>query len=253
MEVSSVGGILKLSDIDKYHSRDRPQGHFAPDKTITYGELFETCNEFEEDEEAYDEAWLTARKSVDWKNLGSLPLEEIESKVIFFLNQWACHLPAERRLAERIRAAHNDSLPFLNVLEGENIQDFDFEETNQVEGNKYRNSEVMLKVLDNFISVGYNFRDVAASKVLHMVNPHLFVMWDTNIAEKYIVQKSAQGYVYNFIPMMKRKANGVINSYVEDKICTREQAVKALNDFKPNKTLAKLLDEYNYMKCTREL
>jgi len=50
---------------------------------------------------------------------------------------------------------------------------------------------------------------------------------------------------------MKKKANEVIESYVKDKKCSREKAVKALNAFRPLETLAKLLDEYNYMNYTR--
>ena len=225
----------------------------ARERKITYQELFKACKEFEEDEEAYNQAWLLARKFVDWKNLDSLPEQEIENRVILFLNRWACHLPKDRRLTKRLKDVYRQSIPFLDALDGEAIQDFDFNQKKKVEGNEYRNSEIMLKVFQNFYSTGYHFRDVAASKVLHMINPHLFVMWDTSICKAYSVKKSPSGYVYKFIPLMKKKANEIIDSYMKDKKCSREKAVKALNEFRPLKTLAKLLDEYNYIKYTREL
>jgi len=231
----------------------KKRGWRARERKIIYQELIEACEEFEGDEEAYNEAWVLARKFVDWKNLDKLPLQEIENRVILFLNQWACRLPKDRRLARRLQDVYRQSVPFLETLNGEAIQDFDFDQKKKVEGNEHRNSEIMLKVFQNFYLTGHKFRDVAASKVLHMINPHLFVMWDTSICKAYGVKKSPSGYVYEFIPLMKKKANEVIDSYMEDKKCSREKAVKALNEFRPLKTLAKLLDEYNYIKYTRQL
>jgi len=237
---------LRLSDFRK------KGGVSARERKITYEELFEACEQFEKDDWAYDEAWVQAKKFVDWRNLDSLPLEEIENRVILFLNRWACHLPTQTRLAERIKDVYRKSVPFLQALDGEAIQDIDFDQKKKVENNEHRNSRIMLRVFQNFYSTGYHFRDVAASKVLHMVNPDLFVMWDTRICRAYSVQKSPKGYVYDFIPLMKKKANEVIESYMKNKEFSREKAVKALNEFRPLKTLAKLLDEYNYLTYTRE-
>ena len=162
----------------------------ARERKITYQELFEACEQFEEDERAYDEAWVQAKKFINWRNLDSLSLEEIENRVILFLNRWACHLPKDSRLARRIRDIYRQSVPFLHALDGETIQDINFDQKKKVENNEYSNSKIMLKIFQDFYFTGYHFRDVAASKVLHMVNPHLFVMWDTNICKAYSVRKS---------------------------------------------------------------
>jgi len=232
--------------------RKKP-GESARERKITYQELLETCEDFEQDEEAYNEAWLIARKFVDWKNLDSLSLDDIENKVILFLNRWACHLPKDRRLFTKLKDVFRQNTPFLKALEGEAIQDFNLEKKKEVEEKEHKNSEVLLKVFRNFSLIGCNFREVAASKVLHMINPSLFVMWDNAICEAYGVKKSPSEYVHDFIPLMKRKANEIIESYIADKKCDREQAVTTLNQFRPLKTLAKMLDEYNYMKYTRGL
>jgi len=84
-----------------------------------------------------------------------------------------------------------------------------------------------------------------------MINPSLFVMWDNSICKVCGVKRGPVEYVYGFIQLMKRKTNEIIESYIEDKKCNREQAVAALNQFRPLKTLVKVLDEYNYMKYTR--
>lgn len=225
----------------------------ARTRKITYKELFETCGEFESDEEAYDEAWVQARKFVDWKNLHSLSPEEIENRVILFLNRWACRLPKDTRLAIRIKDAYQQSIPFLNALNNETLQDFDLNKRKTVEEREYANGEIALEIFRKFCAIGYNFREVAASKVLHMINPCLFIMWDTSICEAYGVKKSPSEYVYDFIPLMKLKANEVLQSYMDAKKCTRQEALNAIVNFKPGKTLAKLLDEYNYIKYTRGL
>jgi len=62
-------------------------GWLTRERKITYRELLETCEDFEQDEEAYDEAWIVARKFVDWDHLDNLSLDEIENKVILFLNR----------------------------------------------------------------------------------------------------------------------------------------------------------------------
>jgi hypothetical protein len=125
---------LRLSDFRK------KGGVSARERKITYEELFEACEQFENDEWAYDEAWVQAKKFVDWRNLDSLPLEEIENRVILFLNRWACHLPTQTRLAGRIKDVYRKSVPFLEALDGEAIHDIDFDQKRKVENNEYSNS-----------------------------------------------------------------------------------------------------------------
>ena len=62
-------------------------GWLTRERKITCRKLLETCEDFEQDEEAYDEAWIVARKFVDWDHLDILSLDEIENKVILFLNR----------------------------------------------------------------------------------------------------------------------------------------------------------------------
>jgi len=235
----------------------------ARESKITYQELFDAAEIFEEDPEARSYDWIMARKFVDWKNLHNLPTIEIIGRVIKFLNNWGCYLHTEEKnypkMAERIKEAYRKSIPFLKALENETLEDLDFEKKIDIDGKEYTNEEILRKVFANFCQVGYKFKGVAASKVLSLINPHLFVMWDTTICDAYGVKAPSdpnvrdKQYIPVFMPLMKQKANSVIDSYMKDKKCAREEAVKAINNFREWRPLAKLLDEYNWKKYVLDM
>ena len=224
----------------------------ARESKITYQVLFEASKSFEKDPEARNYDWIQARRFVDWKNLHNLPTGEIKSRVIGFLNKWHCRLPVTDELAENIKEAYRKSMPLLKALENKALEDFEFEKKIDIDGKEYANEEILHEVFMNFCQVGYQFRGVAASKVLSLINPHLFVMWDTSISEAYGIRDSSnphvrdKQYVPVFIHRMKQKANSVIDSYMKDKKCSRREAVEVINNFREWKPLAKLLDEYNW-------
>jgi len=229
------------------------------EEKVTYQELFEAAEIFEEDPDVRSDDWVLARRFVDWKNLHHLPTKEIEFRVIGFLNKWHCRLPATDKLAERIKDIYRQNIPFLKALENENLEDFEFEKTKEVDGKTYSNREILLEVFGSFCKIGYNLRGVAASKLLSLINPHLFVMWDTSICEAYGIKAPSDPYVRDkqyvpvFFPLMKRKANSVIASYMKDKNCSRRAAVQSINSFREWRPLAKLLDEHNWMKYFKRI
>ncbi len=57
-------------------------------------------------------------------------------------------------------------------------------------------------------------------------------------------------YVNDFILMMNEKLNQVLDSYTLDKNVIRDEAVEQLNSYKKDKTMVKLLDEYNWINST---
>lgn len=228
------------------------------EKEISFKELFEAAEIFEEDTDAASDSWIRTRRFVDWKNLHNLPTKEVKRRIIGFLNEWHCRLPSTDRLAQRIKEAYRLTVPFLNVLEDETLEDFQFDKKKIVLGKEYTNREILQRVFSRFCKIGHNFRGVAASKFLSLINPHLFVMWDTPICETYGIRAPSEPYlrddqyVPEFFPLMKRKANGVINSYTKEKKCGRNEAIKAINSFRKWRPLAKLLDEYNWVTYSQE-
>jgi hypothetical protein len=70
-----------------------------------------------------------------------------------------------------------------------------------------------------------------ASKVMHLLNRELFVMWDTDTRKKYGFHMADETDYFNFLKLMQEK-------------------VKDIEWNMPNKTLAKAIDEYNQVNIT---
>jgi len=84
----------------------------------------------------------------------------------------------------------------------------------------------------------------AASEIVHAIIPQLFMMWDENIRN---------GYAGNAIGYLKflRESQQILKSIIESYGKTPEELCHDAS-LKINKTLTKLLDEFNYMKFTRK-
>lgn len=227
--------------------------------SMNYRELFGATKRFREDPIAYDAAWVEARK-IDWQNLHDLPVEKmmkevIGSKKLFkksgFLNRWKCRLPCSIELANHIKNTFRQLTPFLRVLEGETLEDIVFDKTKSVGDEKLKNQEVIHRIFDKTSDMGKNgYRPVPASKLLNMVNPKLFVMWDNNIGREYVPKLDGDHYAYEFLPRMQQEANEAIETFMKDMGLDRIAAIKEIEN-RYGRTLAKLVDEYNYIKHTR--
>ncbi|HEX9862703.1 MAG TPA: hypothetical protein VGB11_05400 [Candidatus Bathyarchaeia archaeon] len=102
---------------------------------------------------------------------------------------------------------------------------------------------------------------VAASKVLHVLVPHFFVMWDNAIRAGYgcgikydkAIMRNETYYV--FLVRTQKELQEAIQSYADShSIKNFVDASNALiRELHPDgrKTLAKIIDEYNFMKFTR--
>ena len=217
---------------------------------MDYQKLRRATELFREDEVAYDFAWVEAKK-IDWQNLYDLPVEEVKEKVIRFLNRWKCRLPCSDELAERIKKTHRQLVPLLGALEGETLEDMDFEKMRSLGDEKLKNSDIIRRIFDKTSDMGtYGYRPVPASKLLHMINPKLFVMWDNNIGREYVPKLDGDHYAYEFLPRMQQEANEAIETFMKDMGLDRIAAIKEIEN-RYGRTLAKLVDEYNYIKHTR--
>jgi len=91
-----------------------------------------------------------------------------------------------------------------------------------------------------------------ASKVLHLLAPSFFMMWDDKIREHYGVGADGDGY-YEFLRKMRDEVREAIKSY------SRERGIadysKAREELEKNfsKPLLKVMDEYNYLTFTKKI
>ena len=91
---------MKIEEFGKI-AKEQKSGE-AKVGNITFEDLFEAAESFEEDPEVRSDDWILARKFVDWKNLHNLSTEDVKLRIIGFLNSWHCRLPVSDKLAERI-------------------------------------------------------------------------------------------------------------------------------------------------------
>ena len=91
-----------------------------------------------------------------------------------------------------------------------------------------------------------------ASKILHTMLPNLIVMWDIKIRRKLLGEDKHEGrhYAYEFLPLVQREVEESINTCMMENSLSREQAIRKISELSDGKTLAKLMDEFNYMKYT---
>ena len=133
----------------------------------------------------------------------------------------------------------------LKKLRGRKILDVCLDETIEGESIRFliKRCFVALEVCGGGSSI------VGASKILHVVNPDLFVMWDTAIIEKY---GCGEYILYtDFLRKMQVLAKQAVCEVMEqEESHSRETAIASLTGCK--RTLAKALDEYNFMKYTKQ-
>jgi len=197
---------------------------------------------------------------MDWRHFDRLSKDEIIGKAIRFLNEWACRLPSEycSEIAEGMKRAFDNVNSLITMVENETLGDIDFRALRSVGDEEMDHAEILHSIFDEFCEIGHRFRWVAASKTLHQMLPELFVMWDNPICEKMGFDLNARSYVHGFLPLMQKEANEAIRTCMEDQHLTRDVAIPFIIErcriiCGYDKTLAKLVDEYNWIKYTKGL
>ncbi len=89
-----------------------------------------------------------------------------------------------------------------------------------------------------------------AAKVLHLLAPNFFVMWDTSIRRAYGVNDSGEDY-YRFLEKMRDEIREAVNSYKQT--YNIDNYEEARNDLELilGRPLTKAIDEYNWLKYTK--
>jgi len=93
-----------------------------------------------------------------------------------------------------------------------------------------------------------NVGSTSASKILHLLIPKFFVMWDYDIAKKYHVEMSPKGYLKFLI-----RCQSLLKSILEEYRKSGIENPEAYLSSKYGKPLTKLLDEYNWLSSRKWL
>ena len=89
----------------------------------------------------------------------------------------------------------------------------------------------------------------SVSKILHLLRPEFFIMWDKEIAKHYhldLTAKRVEEEYYKFLVKMKEVLNTLLKEYSKRYSCEKpeEDLVRKYG----GKPLTKLIDEYNWLK-----
>ena len=181
-----------------------------------------------------------------WDNLSNIKAAQVRDVIVNFLNQWQCrlsydcvpHLTTSLQRAERL----------LKPLRRLDIEHVDLFKPIKIEEKETRTISLIENLFEDVQKVKARRRTVgstATSKILHMAVPNLFVMCDERIRKEYGCEANSAGYA-NFMLRMNFLAGDLISQVKGDKLrilsCSRWK----------NRTLPRLLDNYNYTKYTLE-
>jgi len=181
-----------------------------------------------------------------------------------FLNRWKCRLPNTILTASEIRNALQDLQPQLQTISGFTLRD---PLSTIVNKNTQSNLTLEIIIKDCYSKLrgcSRNFAATATSKLLHVIQPSLFLMWDKAILDHYQkqdarIKDTSEGYAlfhehmrklilavdkaFSSAHLVPKPANG---QSVEDYLSTQMRYV-------PSKSIAKFVDEYNWVVITNKV
>ena len=197
----------------------------------------------------YDSYFNPIDKSIKLNGFEKIDMTEVD-RLIRFLDGFQAFGPLNRGKIQQdiLKSALEDVLPTLSELQKLTILD-DFEHHKETIRNSFDRLTKFPYVprSESWAPPDYS---VAASKILHTVNPEFFVMWDSAIQHDFmsiIKSHNGRGYAYKFLPEMQRRANEVLCDVMRNENLTdRDRAIRFLKSEGCGHSLAKVLDEYNF-------
>lgn len=182
--------------------------------------------------------------------------ENIQEKIVVkFLNKWErCRIPKNTFRSVYIKDKIFSLQADLKVLHELEIDAVEF--TQNIES----------AVENCYKTVRKNFGPTSTSKLLHLLEPGFFVMWDGAILKEYRnrnddlkISDSDKGYCF-FLKNMNIMAKEVIRDFHRASLSPPAKLGQSPADYlskqmkyNPGKTMARYLDEYNWVTFTHGL
>jgi len=189
----------------------------------------------------YYDDYMRNKNWEEWSS-GSVSIGEIQ-KLFNFIRRWDYHFKGNPEVFKKI---FEYVYPTIKQLQHKKIED-----ANLADEQLRRNiQEVFDRVADCPGTGRYESTD--ASKILHAILPDLFVMWDDKIRDG-MVAGGHYGAVYAnvFLLKVQGELEEAIKTCMDEEHLGRKEAIEFICEQCNGKVLAKLADEYNYMKYTK--
>jgi hypothetical protein len=215
-------------------------------RLVRASEIF--CEEDTADQQHYFD-YVSSRDETAW-NADEGPNDDEIKKLFTFLNQWRTRYPSDADARASFKKAYLEVLPLLRGLQGHTLLEAEFDSA--VAGGTSV-SEAVRSIFERVASSGSRYESTGTSKILHVLYPPLFVMWDSAICGGYAVDGRSSDYAERFLPRMQREAKEAVDSYIADGKAGPSTAVRELEALCGGRALTKLVDEYNYCRFTLSL
>jgi hypothetical protein len=218
--------------------------------------LYKMINEGDEDylQLIEDDAFLKALRTnpkLQWRG--------IQEKLIKFLNKWKTRVEKSDESAQAIAKRIEAILPDLRSLGTFSIRDVDL---GTVGDSPSPTVHVIENCYDSIRNSKHNVGATATAKILHILHPDLFVMWDNPIllcfeeGTRGKVNDSGAGY-REYLRVMQQTANHITQEFKEAELypppssgTTPEHYLFTQLKYRHAKTMAKYLDEYHWVLIT---
>ncbi|MBU0962944.1 MAG: hypothetical protein KKD48_03510 [Nanoarchaeota archaeon] len=150
------------------------------------------------------------------------PLESLDS-IIEFVRIWNRRVPVGKN-KDKIKEAVISLRKEFEDIKHYNLEDFEF---------TAENIEIVKKIFNKLSTTV--LKSTGTTKLMHGMNPNLFVMWDKGICIHYGFYSNSKGYMH-FMKLMQDKIQQVLKEHNKEEII-KETGV----------SLPKLIDEYNWL------
>jgi len=149
-----------------------------------------------------------------------------------------CMLSQQDVRVDLLITLHKKLVDIINELEKEELFK---EHLDKVELNELKD-----RIIYFYDKISKDFGHTGASKILHVLYPNFFVMWDSGIRENYGFGSSGYEYV-RFLSKMQEMIKLVLLEYAKDMGVSidiaREMFIKDCDGYPPTK----VIDEYNFI------
>ena len=187
----------------------------------------------------------------------SLNPKEVCDKLIGgFLNKWRSRFPNNDKAASDILRSLESISPLLKAVREFTIDTIEFNKTIDIDGEQISVMNLIMTIYERIIHC-HGFRTTAGAKILGVINPGLFVMWDDSIAIHYASNDrdifNGVGYG-SFLQKMQKAAHCCISDF-EMHLGHKDIAGFSSKKLEviPPVPLAKFLDEYNWISITQRI
>jgi hypothetical protein len=166
----------------------------------------------------------------------------ISKHLIKFLNQWRCQLADSEDMAERIRGG------IVGLTES--LRRFD---TMTLLSTDMSTHKSLIKQMAVQLNDVHGLGPTCTAKILHVLNPAVFVPWDQPIRDVFWKYNHSRWYE-DFLEYTQRVARNVRSDFKS--FFPNDEPELYLSRklrYSPSKTLAKFVDEFLWIKVTKHM